>query len=282
MNKNMSKIIDEQARNLGQYPTPLWVAEALMERHFGDLDGRDSVLEPACGDGAFLRVVPRGTPALGIEIDPVMAELARRRSGREVITGDFTTVPLTFRPTVIVGNPPFKLGVIDRFLDRCFELLPEGGRAGFVLPTYAFQTAGRVARYGERWSLMQELIPRNIYPGLKLPLMFALFSKDRRRTMVGFALYREADDVSRMSNPYRELLSHCDGPLWKSVAEIALERLGGEADLQQIYAEVESNRPTQTRFWREKLRQTLRTFNDTFVTMGRARYALAGMVRAAA
>lgn len=39
---------------IGQYPTPLWMAEAMVERHFPQLDLADMVLEPTCGRGPFL------------------------------------------------------------------------------------------------------------------------------------------------------------------------------------------------------------------------------------
>ncbi|WP_432263098.1 class I SAM-dependent methyltransferase [Cupriavidus sp. TMH.W2] len=265
---------DVRAKSLGQYPTPAWVAEALYERHFATLGSGDCLIEPSCGPGAFLSVVPETVDAIGVEIDPDMAAIARRQTGREIITGDFCTVALPAEPTVILGNPPFKLGLIDRFLDRAHELLPEGGRVGFLLPAYAFQTASRVAAYARRWSLAQEMIPRNIYQGLKLPLVFALFRKDRSRRLVGFALYQEAADVQSFSSDCRSLLNNGSGPVWLQVIECVLARLGGEANLAQIYAEVEGNRPTKTKWWKEKIRQTLRRYAARFVATGKGRYAL--------
>ena len=275
----MPKTPNDQIRSLGQYPTPVWVAEALVERHFHDLDSGDVVIEPSCGPGAFLSALPDGVPAIGVEIDAAVAEQARENTGRRVVVGDFLTVGLDVRPTAIIGNPPFNLEVIDGFLARAHQMLPEGGRVGFLLPAYAFQTAARVAGYADRWSLMQEMIPRNIFPGLKLPLVFALFSKDRRRTMVGFALYREATDVQRLPDPYREALSAGSGPVWRRVVETALTRLGGEADVSSLYAEIEGHRPTRTQFWREKVRQTLRRYEDQFHAVAPGRYALHGDTR---
>ena len=43
---------------LGQFFTPDWAAEALVEQHFGDLGLFDRVVEPSCGGGAFLRALP--------------------------------------------------------------------------------------------------------------------------------------------------------------------------------------------------------------------------------
>ena len=266
--------MNDQIRHLGQYPTPVWVAEVLVDRHFADLETKDMVIEPSCGPGSFLSALPDRVQSIGVEIDAAIAEQARNNTGRRVIVGDFRTVPLDVHPTAIIGNPPFNMKTIDGFLERAHELLPEGGRVGFILPAYAFQTAARVAGYADRWSLMQEMIPRNIYPGLSLPLVFALFSKDRRRTLVGFALYREVADVQRLPDLYRNALAAGSGSVWRQVIETALAQLGGEADISGLYTEIEGHRPTLTRFWREKIRQTLRRHGDRFSAVGRGRYAL--------
>lgn len=261
-------------KELGQYPTPVWVAEAIVDRHFHDLDASDCVAEPSCGPGAFLAAIPQNVPAFGVEIDASVAQQARLHTGRPVFVGDFQTITLDVKPTVILGNPPFNMKVVDGFLDRAHKLLPDGGRCGFILPAYAFQTAARVAGYADRWSLMQEMIPRNIYPGLSLPLVFAMFSKDRRRTMIGFALYREAADMQGLSQPYRDTLAAGAGPVWLLVVEEALRRLGGQADVQTLYAEIEGKRPTKTQFWKEQIRRTLRRYGKRFVALGDGRYQL--------
>lgn len=265
-------------KNFGQYPTPVWVAEALVERHFGNLDSDDCVIDPGCGPGAFLSAIPEHVPAIGVEIDATVAKEAERNTGRRIIVSDFQTVQLDVQPTLVLGNPPFQMALIDGFLERSYALLPEGGRVGFILPAYAFQTAARVAGYAERWSLMQEMIPRNIYPGLSLPLVFAVFSKDRRRTLVGFALYREAADVLGMPQPYRGTINAGAGPVWKEAVGAALRALGGEACLQDIYREIGGIRPTRTKFWQEKIRQTLRRYADHFISVAPGRYrAIAAM-----
>lgn len=170
----------------------------------------------------------------------------------------------------MIGNPPFIANVFDTFLDRCHSLLPDGGKAGFILPTYFFQTAGR-------WSISHELLPRNAFNSkMKTPLTFAVFSKDAKHLMVGFFLYRETADLHRLANPYREALASTRGPIWKRVCEVALQHLGGAAKLSDIYAELENNRPSRTNFWREKIRQTLRNkaYSDTFQPVALGRYML--------
>jgi 16S rRNA A1518/A1519 N6-dimethyltransferase RsmA/KsgA/DIM1 with predicted DNA glycosylase/AP lyase activity len=126
--------IPGNAKALGQHFTPAWVAEALVERHFSRLGADDLVIEPSCGTGAFLCALPDDVPAIGVEIDPWIAQVARDITGREVILGDFQTVQINARPTAIIGNPPFNLQVIDGFLTRAFTMLPENGQVGLILP----------------------------------------------------------------------------------------------------------------------------------------------------
>lgn len=260
---------------LCQFNTPVWVAQALVDRYFPRISSADRMLEPTCGPGAFLQAIAPEVAALGIEIDPVVAQRARDNTGREVITGNFLDVDLPWDPTFIIGNPPFRAAVIDSILDRCHRILPEGGEAGFILPAYIMQTAGRVSRYGDRWSLSIELMPRDAFHArMRTPLLFAMFQKNAARRLIGFVLYRECDDLHQMAKPYRELLSSYEGPVWLATCRLALRRLGGAASLKQIYAELERNRPTRTNWWREKIRQTLRVYGNVFEPLGEGRYVL--------
>lgn len=237
--------------------TPDWAAEALVERYFGDLTGADRVIEPTCGRGAFLRAIPRDVPALGVEIDERLARAAVRLSGRPVVVGDFRAVDLPWTPTAMIGNPPFQLRVIEGILARAFDLLPEDGRCGLILPCYTLQTPGTIERLAARWSMQQEMIPRKLFPSLSKPLCFALLTKGTKRGLVGFALYHEAAAVARLRARYRTLLAEGEGSTWAAVTRAALEALGGRATLAALYREVEGARPTDNRWWREKVRQQL-------------------------
>ena len=264
-----------QRQSLQQFFTPAWLAEALVERFFHDLGPGDAVIEPSCGEGAFLAAIPPAVSALGVEIDPEAAERARRFTGRPVVTGDFLTVEIDFQPTAFIGNPPFRLKTVEGTLARARSMLPDGGRVGLLLPTYHFQNALHVTRYSAGWIVRYELVARNAFnERMRSPLLFALFQKAREGALIGFALYHEAADVLHMSVRYREALRSTVGSLWRAVCRVALQHLGGRATLSEIYGELEGNRPTSTRFWREKIRQTLQVYPEFQpVTVGEWRLA---------
>lgn len=236
--------------------TPEWVAQALVERYYPNLSICDRVLEPSCGEGAFLRALPDHVPAFGVEIDPELADRARANTGRIVIVGDFREAELPFRPTLMIGNPPFDLGVIEQFLERASRVLPRDGEVGFIVPAYTFQTAATVDRLSRNWGIGQEMIPRNVFPGLQLPLCFARFTRGRRG-LIGFALYHEAAAIQRLKSKYRALLAQGERSVWAAVTRVAIEQLGGEASLAEIYREIEGVRPTGNRYWREQVRKTV-------------------------
>lgn len=257
-----------------QWFTPAWAGQILFREHFSDLTSKDLVVEPTCGIGTFLNAIPKHIPAFGVEVDPVLAKIARRSTGREIIEGDFRNICLEDRsPTAVVGNPPFDLDVIDAIFDRCHDILPYGGKVGFIMPAYAFQTASRVVRYARRWSLEQEMIPRNLFKGMQKPICFAILTKDGGGRMRGFSLYKELHDVSTMSRWIIDELSAGKSP-WKTVVAKAIEDLGGRAHLQDIYAMVSPRRPTGNNWWRAKVRQTL-TRSGAFSRVGASEYVIA-------
>ena len=258
---------------LQQYFTPAWAAELIVKNFFPNLSANDVVVEPSCGDGRFLMAIPSNIEAFGVELDPMMAEEARANTGRLVIEGDFASVELPKRPTLIIGNPPFSLDIVDAFLERAFHELEYGGQAAFLLPVYAFQTASRVCAYAKRFSLSQHMIPRNLFPGLSKPLMWASFRKEHKTVMSGLFLYVETNDVASIKSAYRTIFigNESRASVWGTLLEQALADLGGEATLEEVYAKIESNRPTSNPFWREQLRKVA---SRHCVRTGRGRYAL--------
>lgn len=257
---------------LDQYFTPCWAAECLVEQFFPELSARDTVIEPSCGRGAFLKAIPDEVRAVGVEIDPALAAEAVTNSGREVIVGDFRTVEVP-APTFIIGNPPFDMKVFDGFLQRASKLLPSGGRCGFLLPAYAVQTPSRVLRWKQDWSIDQALVPRTLFQRLSLPLVFLMFAKERPCILTGFALYEEAQDITGMPARMKLILTHGRPGIgvWRAVVAEALVRMGGEGELSDIYAMIAPKKPTSNPWWKEKIRQTLqRHFENT----GRGRWRI--------
>lgn len=126
---------------LGQVFTPPAVVEAMcaLVRNSG------RVLEPACGDGAFLQHFPR---ALGIEIDP-------RHAPPQARVMDFFALAEREKFATIIGNPPYvryhdiapqtralhRRSVLDGranlyllFIEKCLRHLAPGGELIFITP----------------------------------------------------------------------------------------------------------------------------------------------------
>lgn len=247
--------------SLHQYMTPEWAAQELVETYYGDLCDSDLVLEPSCGTGSFLKALPSDIPAIGIEIDSSLAEVARRNTGRRVLCGDFRMIDLEgINPTVVLGNPPFSVRTVNAFLERSAQLLPEEGRCGLLLSTYLLQTPSTVLRWNETWSIDQRMVPRTLFPRSIRPLVFVMFRKDAQKIITGgFALYRASAEVSQLDGRIKRLLIE-GRPLiscWKAIVEDALSALGGTATLDEIYRWVEPRRRMTNKWWKEKVRQTL-------------------------
>lgn len=257
---------------LGQWMTPAWAAQAICDTALANLGADDVIVEPSCGIGRFLHALPREVRAVGVEIDPRLADVARRETGRTVVTGDFRTANLPVEhATRIVGNPPFRLDVFEGMLDRAHSLLVDQGEAVMILPCYALQSSSRVTRWNARWGISQTMLPRTLFPGIRLPLALVTFAKTHQRKLHGFLLYHESREIEEMPDVYAAALREGRSG-WHAVVEAAIRRLGGEATVRQVCAEIAPRRPTQTRHWQEQVRKQLRS---GFRRTARATYALA-------
>lgn len=257
---------------LDQFFTPSWAAELLVDdvlRGMGDT----VVLEPACGDGRMLAAIPRRHDAIGVEIDPRMAEAARRASGRRVICGDIRSVDLSgLAIGAIAGNPPFDAAIIERIVAIANELLPEDGVIGLILPAHIPASSRRIERWGARFSIETRLLPRGLFPRLTLPLVWTRMVRSRHRTLVGLMLFEHQADVHAMPPKVRQDVSA--GVTWRHVIADALATLGGEAELREIYAAVEPRRRSPNPHWRDKTRQVLAQY-DAFDRVSETRWRLA-------
>ena len=126
---------------LGQIFTPPAIVDCMRKL----VRNKGRVLEPACGDGAFLKHFPG---ALGIEIDPRHAP-----PGAEVMNFFELSDDESF--ATIIGNPPYvryqdispgtrrlaRGTVLDKranlylfFIEKCLRLLEPGGELIFITP----------------------------------------------------------------------------------------------------------------------------------------------------
>ena len=78
---------------LGQVFTP----PAIVSHMLGLLRNRGPVLEPSCGDGAFLKHLHN---AVGIELDA-------RQAPPGALTMDFFAYPESGKFDTVIGNPPY-------------------------------------------------------------------------------------------------------------------------------------------------------------------------------
>jgi hypothetical protein len=261
--------------SLSQFFTPEWAAQELVAKFFPNLGARDLVIEPGCGNGPFLKAIPELSEAIGVEIDPKLAASARENTGRQIFCGDFADDDLPLPPaSAIVGNPPFDMQLVDRFLRRSYDLLPIEGRAGFILPAYALQTPRRLIKWQRHWSVSQTLLPRTLFQRARLPLLFVLFEKGvGPRLLVGFTLYHEANEINGMPNWAKELLIHGQPRrnTWRVVVDVALRKIGGRGTLTEIYNAMRDLRPSENKWWKDKVRQVLQLH---FERIGPGQWAL--------
>ena len=106
----------------GAFYTPPEIAEFLAD--WAIRQSRDTVVEPSCGEGAFLAAAwdrlmdlsrPGDPPAnsiVGFELDPGASEIARSTiatldAGARIETTDFFDVSPTPTADAVIGNPPF-------------------------------------------------------------------------------------------------------------------------------------------------------------------------------
>lgn len=250
-------MIEREARSgcptLDQHFTPFWAAEELVADALRQM-GSVAVVEPSCGTGSFLAAIPRNCPAFGVDIDPRVIPAAIANSGREVLLGDFRTVDLGERQAeLVIGNPPFETEIIDGFLDRAHAILPDGGLVAMILPASVFGS-NRVTRWGGRFSLDVNIIPRRLFGRIRDPLVWAKLRKGAPRTFLGLMLFAEQRDIEEMRPAIRRALERPG--TWRSAVRMALEALGGEAALGSIYDMILPERRV-SRHWQPKVRQIL-------------------------
>ena len=90
LNSSIDKII-----NLGQVFTPKYIVSQMLSL----IKNNGKILEPCCGNGAFLNELPKDR-TIGIEIDP-------QYKGENIINMDFFDYSISNKFDTIIGNPPY-------------------------------------------------------------------------------------------------------------------------------------------------------------------------------
>ncbi len=137
----------------GQVFTP----EAIVERMLALVRNRGRILEPACGDGAFVaRLPPHYPEVVAIELDPAHCPTG-------ALNADFFTYPEAEKFDTIIGNPPyvkardiapatrrhFASRLLDghanlylHFIEKCVRHLNPGGELIFITPRDFLKATG--------------------------------------------------------------------------------------------------------------------------------------------
>ena len=262
-------------RDFDQFWTPEWAADLIVRKRFGNLTSHDRVVDAGTGRGAFLKAIPRQVPAIGIEIDPALAAFAAEDTGREVLVGDFRTIPLPYSPTVVLGNLPFSHDVVEDLLARCAQLLGDGGRCGFLLPSSFLSFSSTLSRWQEQFSIRHDLLPRDLFPRIRVPLSFFMFTREKVRKLHGFLLFEESRIVGATPRNVKLALVHgARGKgVWRAAVEEAMRALGGRATLKNLYAYLAGRLPVKIRFWQDTVRRVLQ--EGGFVNIDRGVWAVA-------
>ena len=137
------KAIDGYDKLRGGYYTPSNITDFIVE--WAVSSAESSILEPSCGDGSFLAAIEKYRSryaaqgafvrdgVIGIELDPVEAEKARRY-GYSVINGDYFSyyahnIEGKRKFDSIIGNPPFirYQNFAEEYRTVAFDLMKKHG-----------------------------------------------------------------------------------------------------------------------------------------------------------
>ncbi len=213
------------------------------------VDGRDDlrVLEIGSGAGGFLRRLGRYGCAVGLEIDPDVSRACGKRSGRPMICGDATALPVrdASQDLVCLFDAIEHMPDEGAALEEVRRVLRPNGVAFFSVPAYQFLYANndRVAHHCRRYTrggLARALRRQGLEPvratyfnSLLFPLILpaVLLGKAKER-LVGLQNPDHTnltvpipDPVNRLLfrilSSERRLLAHADFPFGHSAIAIA-------------------------------------------------------------
>ncbi len=152
--------------------TPEYIVRAMWTALTGMGFAGGHVLEPGCGTGLFLALMPEKAAAkasiTAIEMDPITARIAAKLFPEAWVRAeDFTKARIAERFELAIGNPPFQrpdrarrrsrpassaFRLHDYFIARSIERLKPGGIGAFVTSRWTMdKTATPRASTSRRW-----------------------------------------------------------------------------------------------------------------------------------
>lgn len=141
----------EVSKDLAFYPTPPAVVKRVMNKLSAFANKSGLILEPSCGDGAFLDALrDEGYKSMGVEVDYSRAEICKQK-GHNVVCGNFLTFESFRQFDAVVMNPPFAGFHYQKHLEKAIELLKEGGYLIAILPANAWYSHNSDLLFCGRW-----------------------------------------------------------------------------------------------------------------------------------
>ncbi|WP_169143359.1 Eco57I restriction-modification methylase domain-containing protein [Aromatoleum toluolicum] len=244
---------------LGQVFTPAAVVRAMLALR----RNRGRVLEPSCGDGAFLRHLPG---AVGIEYDPDHCPLG-------AMNMDFFAYPDSERFDTIIGNPPYvrfqdipattrallhdehfdgRSNLYLFFIEKCLRHLAPGGELIFITPRDFLKVTSavklnRLMMAGGTITDAIELGDARVFDDAVPNCLIWRFEKDRFERSVRYAEIgasdRLADALAAPAWQTRHLVE-CAGHLMFArgdyplrLSDVAFVKVGAVSGADDLYAD---------------------------------------------
>lgn len=247
---------------LGQVFTPDRVVRAMLRLRHNP--GR--VLEPSCGDGAFLRQLNN---AVGIELDP-------RQCPPDALNIDFFAYPEEEKFDTVIGNPPYvryqdmpastrallrRDGFDERsnlylfFIEKCIRHLKPGGELIFITPRdFLKATSARSLNRSlhQRGTITHaiELGDARVFPNAVPNCLIWRYELDNLCHQTAWAHLGQGDDLSHgLDHPHWQFrhfaesaghLLFCKGTYPLSLSRIASVRVGAVSGADLLFVNDEA------------------------------------------